>query len=87
MTYRELSSKEVICITDGARLGYICDLEFSPSSGCVHAFYLPDTRFFSFSNKPRYKICREWVEKYGEDLILVCRYEVLGRENTKREKK
>lgn len=78
MTFRELSLKEVICTTDGARLGYINDLEFDCGTGCIAAFLLPDNRFFSFTHKPRYRICREWVERIGEDLILVCRYELLS---------
>ena len=78
MTFKELSTKEVICISDGARLGFICDMELSVYDGCITAFLLPDTGLFSFSNKPRYRVCREWVEKVGEDLILVCRYEQLS---------
>ena len=75
MTYSSLSAKEVICTCDGVRLGYIGDLELDACGGRVLAYLLPDNRFFSFSRKMRYRVALDWVEKMGEDLILVCRYE------------
>ena len=83
MTFSELSSKEVICISDGKRLGYIGDLEFDRDGGRVVAYLLPCNRFFSFSRKMCYRVCRDWVEKIGEDLVLVCRYEKLEKETGK----
>lgn len=83
MTFLELSAKEVICTCDGARLGYINDLELE--GGRVCAYLLPDRRLFCFSRKPRYRVETPWVERIGEDLILVCRYQRL--ENDKRGKK
>lgn len=79
MTFKELSCKEVICTCDGARLGYISDLEFSTVNAQILSFLLPDNRFFSFSRKPKYRIRTDWVERFGEDLILVCKYEVLQK--------
>ena len=84
MTAKDLSSKEVICVCDGRRLGYICDYELSPDAACVRAFLLPDGRPFSFSSRPKYRVCRDWVEKIGEDLILVRRYEELRAEKGKK---
>lgn len=78
MTYSALSEKEVICTCDGARLGYIKDLELDPCGGRVLAYLLPDNRFFNFRCKMRYRVALEWVEKMGKDLILVCRYEQLA---------
>ena len=83
MTFSALSSKEVICIADGTRLGYIGDLEFDGTNGRIAAYLLPSNRFFNFSRKMCYRVCREWVEKIGEDLILVCRYERLEKDGAK----
>ena len=83
MTFSELSAKEVICTTDGTRLGYIGDLEFDDFGGQVCAYLLPCSGFWCFSRKPCYRVRREWVEKTGEDLILVCRYERLEKSKEK----
>ncbi len=80
-----LCGKEVICVKDGARLGYINDLEFDPGCGRIIAFLLPDNRFLNFSRKPRFRVCFEDIEQVSADLILVCRYECL-EEGKKRKK-
>ena len=80
ITWRELCRKEVICVCDGARLGYFCDLEAAESSGCIIAFLLPDTKGFSFSKKPKIRVCREWIEKIGDDIVFVRRYERIDGE-------
>lgn len=87
-TFRCLSEKEVICTSDGARLGFVFDLEIDLSSGCIKALLLPENKAFSFSRKPGYRVLLEWVERIGEDLILVCRYQRLSpAENGKGGKK
>ena len=80
MTFLELSAKEVICTRDGARLGYINDLELDAACGKVFAYLLPDRRPFCFSRKPRFRVEVSWVERIGEDLILVCRYQCLEKD-------
>ena len=77
-TFKELCGKEVICTCDGARLGYVNDLEFDEKTGCVCALLLPDNKPFSFSRKPRFRVCLDWIEQFGKDLILICRYEELN---------
>ena len=84
MTAKELSSKEVICISDGKRLGYICDIEFTKDC-CLSAFLLPDNRFFALSGRPKYRVLLDWVEKIGSDLILVRRYEQICCEKKKKD--
>ena len=37
----ELHCKEVICIADGRRLGYVCDVEIDISCGKVLAIVVP----------------------------------------------
>ena len=86
MTFLELSAKEVICTCDGARLGYVNDLELDAAGGRVFAYLLPDRRLFCFSRKPRYRVQTNWVERIGEDLILVGRYQCLEKEkNSKKD--
>ena len=80
ITWRELCRKEVICVSDGARLGYFCDLEAAEGSGIIIAFYLPDVKVFSFSKKKKIRVCREWIERIGEDIVLVRRYERIDGE-------
>ena len=80
VTWKELCVKEVICSRDGARLGYFCDFEADIDSGCIFAFLLPDNKGFSFSKKAKYRVRREWIERIGEDVILVCRYEKIDKE-------
>ena len=77
-TFKELCGKEVICTCDGARLGYVNDLEFDEKTGCVCALLLPDNKPFSFSRKPRFRVCLDWIKQFGKDLILICRYEELN---------
>ena len=54
------------------------DLEFDEKTGCICALLLPDNKPFSFSRKPRFRVCLDWIEQFGKDLILICRYEELN---------
>ena len=38
---RELECKEVVCISDGSRLGYVCDVIIDVPEGCVRAIVVP----------------------------------------------
>ena len=79
ITFSSLCDKEVICICDGSRLGYIFDLEMDLDCGCVQAFLIPDSKGFSFKRKAKYRVCREWIDRVGTDLILIRRYETVGQ--------
>ena len=85
LTFRELCSKEVICVCDGARLGFINDVVFDAAGGCVLAFLLPDNKGFTFSRRAKYRIERCDIERIGEDLILVRRYTAVGGECRKKD--
>ena len=37
----ELRCKEVICVADGRRLGFVCDMEIESPEGCVKAIIVP----------------------------------------------
>lgn len=38
---RELECKEVVCISDGSRLGFVCDVIIDVPEGCVKAIVVP----------------------------------------------
>ena len=41
MKFSELRCKEVICVNDGARLGFICDVRVEIPDGCIVAIVVP----------------------------------------------
>ena len=69
----DLRRKEVINIRDGARLGYVCDVEIDELEGSVDAIVVPGpARFFGlFGRDEDYIISWDEIEKIGEDIILV----------------
>ncbi len=69
----ELRRKEVINVKDGARLGFVCDVEFDELEGTVDAIIVPGpARFFGiFGRDEDYIISWDEIEKIGEDIILV----------------
>ncbi len=69
----ELRYKEVICVEDGARFGYVGDLEVDLDSGRVRALVIPGRRrFFGlFGREEDRYIPWESVRRFGEDIILV----------------
>ncbi len=69
----ELKEKEVINISDGARLGYICDIEVDLYIGRLVAVIIPlHTGFLGLSaKKETLRVCWEQIEKIGDDIILV----------------
>lgn len=69
----ELKEKEVINISDGARLGFICDIEVDLYLGRIVAVVIPmQIGLLGFSSKKEtIRICWEQIEKIGDDIILV----------------
>ena len=69
----ELHCKEVICVSDGRRLGYITDVEIDISCGKVLAIVVPGPcrLFGAFGRVDDYVI--EWCKicKIGPDIVLV----------------
>ena len=39
--FTELRCKEVICVADGRRLGFVCDVQVEIPEGCVKAIVVP----------------------------------------------
>ena len=69
----ELKNKEVICVRDGTRLGYVSDVEIDTCSGkLVSIVIYGRPRFFGLLGKED-DITIEWdcIEVIGDDTILV----------------
>ncbi len=69
----DMGYKEVINLHDGARLGYVGDVDIELESGRVTALIIPGRlRFFGLlGREDDYVIPWESIEKIGEDIILV----------------
>ena len=76
MRVTDLSCKEVVCIGDGARLGYVSDVEVEVPEGQVCAVVVPGKcKFFGLlGHTEDYVIPWEAIRRVGDDIILVeCR--------------
>ena len=70
--YSSLRDKEVICVQDGRRLGFVCDLELDPVTGKICALIVPGTvSLFSVARRGRCCIPWEHIVRIGDDIILV----------------
>lgn len=72
-SYSALRRKEVINISDGARLGCISDLELEECTGAIHAIVVPGpSRFFGIlKSRDELVIPYASIQKIGDDVILV----------------
>jgi len=70
-----LSGKEVINLSDGARLGVIddCELTFDIATGCIHKIILPNRNglFSFFSENHTAAIPWKSIRRIGEEVIIV----------------
>ena len=71
--FTELRCKEVICICDGQRLGYVSDVKIEVPSGCVTAIVVPGPcRFLGlWGRKDDYIIPWNCIRRIGPDIVLV----------------
>lgn len=83
----DLRDKEIINICDGARLGYVIDVEVDVSSGRVVAIVASGECHSLFGRSEEVIIPWECVEKIGEETILVRAPEPPLPRNMKLEKK
>ena len=68
----ELHCKEVICIFDGRRLGFVSDVVIEIPEGRVLSIVVPaPIRFPQFGHRDEYLIPWECIKKIGPDIILV----------------
>lgn len=74
MRVSDLRCKEVVNIKDGARLGFVDDVEFEAASGQIRAMtVLGPAKFFGlFGRGDDYYIRWCDIEKIGHDIILIC---------------
>ena len=71
--FTKLQCKEVICVNDGRRLGYISDVEVEVPGGCICAIIVPGPcKYLGLWGK-RDNFCIPWhsVCKIGPDIVLV----------------
>ena len=73
MRVTDLSCKEVVCIGDGARLGYVSDVEVEVPRGQVKAIVVPGKcRWFGLlGHTEDFVIPWEAIRRVGDDIILV----------------
>ena len=69
----ELHCKEVICVADGRRLGFVTDVEVELPKGHVVAIVVPGPcRFLGmFGRRDDFVIPWECIRKIGPDIVLV----------------
>lgn len=69
----DLGCKEVINICDGARYGYVCDVEVCIEDASIVAIVVPGPchAFQWFWRKQRYVIPWNAIVRIGDDIILV----------------
>ncbi|MEA4921115.1 MAG: YlmC/YmxH family sporulation protein [Clostridiaceae bacterium] len=69
----DMGYKEVINLVDGARLGYVNDVEIDMKTGEVIAVIIPGRlRFFGLlGREDDYIVPWSSIEKIGEDIILI----------------
>ena len=69
----DLRQKEIVNIGDGARYGFVSDMEFSTDEGKITALIVPGPgRVLGvFGRDQEYRIPWERINKIGDDIILV----------------
>ena len=73
MRITELHSKEVICVSNGQRLGFVCDVEVTVPEGNVVSLIVPGPcRILGLvGRKDDYRIPWNCIRRIGPDIILV----------------
>ncbi|SKC74030.1 YlmC/YmxH family sporulation protein [Maledivibacter halophilus] len=75
MKFSELGGKEIVNLSDGARLGMVAesDLLIDEKTGKIKALLVPDikSRFSIFSEKDFMEIPWDCVKKIGNDMIII----------------
>ena len=69
----ELRAKEVINVSDGARLGYVSDVEIDLNEGKIIAIIVPGPyRLMGFLGKENDLVIKwENIMKIGDDVIII----------------
>jgi YlmC/YmxH family sporulation protein len=87
MRFSDLRCKEIINISTGQRLGYVCDAEIELPAGVLKSLIVPGPcRFFGlFGRESDFLVPLGCITKIGRDIILVDIPGQCGR--SKREKR
>ena len=69
----DLRQKEIVNISDGARYGFVSDMEIDTVEGTIKALIVPGPgRVLGvFGRDQEYRIPWEKIQKIGDDIILV----------------
>ncbi len=69
----DFRNKEVINVSDGKRLGFVCDVEIDFEKGSIDAIVIPGPAglFNMFAHTGDYIVPWTQIKKIGEDIILV----------------
>ncbi len=73
MKFTDLQCKEVICVSNGQRLGFVSDVTLELPEGKICALMVPGPcRFFGIAGRQD-DFCIPWgcIKKVGPDIILV----------------
>ena len=73
MNFSDLQCREVICLSDGQRLGFITDVQIEIPDGKVCAIVVPGPcRLFGVAGRSDdYNIPWNCIKKVGPDIVLV----------------
>ena len=73
INFTQLQCKEVICLCDGKRLGYVSDVQVEMPEGAIRAIVVPCPCKLAGLWRPQEEYCIPWccVKKVGPDIILV----------------
>ena len=68
-----LQCKEVICLSDGRRLGFVSDVQIQMPEGTVRAIVVPAPGkcFGLLGHREDYLISWDCIRKIGPDIVLV----------------
>ena len=71
--FTDLHCKEVICVNDGRRLGFICDAKVEVPEGNITAIIVPGPcRFFGlWGRRDDFVIPWRCIKRMGPDIVLV----------------
>lgn len=71
--FTDLRCKEVVCLCDGRRLGFICDVRIQLPEGRISAIVVPGPcRFLGLcGRRDDYVIPWHCVKRIGPDVVLV----------------
>ncbi len=78
ITANQLKDREVVNVSDGRRLGFVCDLVIDLCTGRVLSLILPgELKYFGFARGEDCVIPWSAIVRIGDDIILVNASDIL----------